>query len=240
MTTPAPNGLFDANLGYVIPPDAGEWTTVSTWADFVQWSMVPASPLIWALDIVDLGEIKTFNLKLITDADGLVSYKIYTSDTGAFAGEETVTTINQNASNITAFTGRYVWIEVFVAATGGPAVLYGVEFEITEQVNKFSLNNIDTSTLGGTASARTLVLPKAVSGVTNIQITPKSVPNYQLDVYVTDYPTCNTVLPRVVSKTSPYQIALIGLDNIARDAVVDILVEYLPEGYMSGNNLLVR
>lgn len=240
MTTPTPNGIFDLDLGYVTAPDTGQWTTVATWADFVQWSMVPASPLIWALDIVDLGAVKTFNLKLITNADGLVSYKIYTSTTGAFAGEEVITTISQNATSIASFSGRYVWIEVFVTATGGPAVLYGVEYEISEQVNKFSLNDIDTATLGGTVAARTLTLPKAVSGVTNIQITPKTVSNYQLDVYVTDYPTCNTVIPRVLSKSSPYQIALIGLDNIARDALVDILVEYLPEGYMSGNNLLVR
>jgi hypothetical protein len=92
--------------------------------------------------------------------------------------------------------------------------LYGIEYAITEQANKFSLNNIDTATLGGTSAARTLVLPKPVSGVTNIQITPKTVANYTLQTYVTDYPTCNTVLPRVVSKTSPYQIALVGLDNV--------------------------
>jgi hypothetical protein len=240
MTTPAPNGIFDQELGYILPPDVGTWTTAATWTDFVQWNMLPASPLIWALDIVDLGSVKKFNLKIVTDADGRVEYKIYTSNTGAFAGEETITTVSTGSTGIAAFTGRYVWIEVFVYATGGVNVLYGVEYSISEEVNKFSLNDIDTSTLGGSASARTLVLPKAVSGVTNIQITPKTVSNYQLDVYVTDYPTCSTVIPRILSKTSPYQIALIGLDNIARDAVVDVLVEYLPEGYMSGNNLLVR
>lgn len=240
MTTPAPNGILDQEIGYVLPPDVGTWTTASTWDNFVQWAMVPASPLRWALDLVDLGSVKTFNLKIITSAEGRVEYKIYTSNTGLFAGEETVTDIATGATAIPAFTAQFVWIEVFVYQTSGVNVLYGVEFEITEQANKFSLNNVDTSTLSGSASARTLTLPKAVSGVTNIQITPKTVPNYQLDMYVTDYPTCNTVIPRVLSKTSPYQIALIGLDNIARDAVVDLLVEYLPEGYMSGNNLLVR
>jgi hypothetical protein len=202
--------------------------------------MAPASPLIWAVDPVDLGTSKTFNLRIQTVADGLVSYKIYTSDTGAFAGEETITTINPGDSGVAAFSGRYLWIEVFVAATSGVNVLYGIEYAISEKPNKFSLNNVDTSTLSGTSSARTLELPKAVSGVTNIQITPRTVANYTLQTYVTDYPTCNTVLPRVLSKTAPYQIALMGLDNVPRDAIVDLLVEYLPEGYMSGNNLLVR
>jgi len=240
MTTPSPNGIFDAELGYVLPPDTGTWTTVSTWADLVQWAMVPASPLRWALDLVDLGSVKTFNLKIITSAEGRVEYRIYTSDTGAFAGEETITDIATGDSAIPAFTAQFVWIEVFVYQTSGVNVLLGVEFEITEQANRFSLNNVDTSTLAGTAAARTLSLPKPVSGVTNIQITPKTVANYTLQTYVTDYPTANTVIPRVISKTSPYQIALIGLDNVPRDAIVDLLVEYLPEGYMSGNNLLVR
>jgi hypothetical protein len=238
--TPSPNGIFDPELGYVLPPDSSTWATgPATWNNFVQWSMSPGT-LIWATDIIDLGISKTFNLKIITLAEGRVEYNVYTSNTGAFAGEETITAISTGESGVAAFTGQYVWIEAFVYATGGVNVLYGIEYEISERPNKFSLNDVNTATLGGSVSARTLTLPKTVSGVTNIQITPKTVSNYQLDVYVTDYPTCNTVIPRVLSKTSPYQIALIGLDNIARDAVVDLLVEYLPEGYMSGNNLLVR
>ena len=239
MTMPNSTGYLDPDSGQVLPPDTGAWTTAATWDAFTSWAMLPGT-LVWAIEPVDLGEIKTFNLKIQADAVGLVSYAIYTSNTGAFAGEETITTINQGATGISAFTARYVWIEVTVTRTAGVNVLNSVDFAISERPNKFSLNNIDTSTLAGTASARTLVLPKTVSAVTNIQITPKTVPNYQLDVYVTDYPTCATVIPRVLSKTAPYQIALIGLDNIARDAVVDLLVEYLPEGYMSGNNLLVR
>jgi hypothetical protein len=240
MTTPSPTGIFDQQLGYVVAPSTGQWSNLSTWSAWDTWDMFPASTLVWALDIVDLGSVKTFNLKLICNCDGLASYKIYLSDTGAFSGEETIIEIDQGDTGIAAFTGRYVWIEVTVTSTGGAPILYGIEYAITEEANKFSLNNIDTSTLGGTVSARTLTLPKPVSGITNIQITPRTVANYTLQTYVTDYPTCNTVLPRVISKTSPYQIALMGLDNVPRDAIVDIIVEYLPEGYMAGNNLLVR
>ena len=239
MTMPNSTGYLDPDSGYVLPPDSGTWTTAATWNSFTQWAMLPGT-LVWAVEPVDLGSVKTFNLKIQTEAVGLVSYNIYTSNTGAFAGEETITAIAQGATGVTAFTARFVWIEVTVTRTAGTNILYSVDFAISEKPNKFSLNDVNTATLGGSTSARTLTLPKTVSGVTNIQITPKTVSNYQLDVYVTDYPTCNTVIPRVLSKTSPYQIALIGLDNIARDAVVDLLVEYLPEGYMSGNNLLVR
>jgi hypothetical protein len=239
MTMPNSTGYLDPDSGYVLPADSGTWTTAATWNAFTSWAMSP-STLVWAVEPVDLGSVKTFNLKIQTEAVGLVSYNIYTSTTGAFAGEETITSIAQGATGVAAFTGRFVWIEVTVTRTAGVNVLYSIDFSITEQANKFSLNDVDTSTLSGTSAARTLTLPKTVSSVTNIQITPKTVANYTLLTYVTDYPTCNTVLPRVLSKTTPYQIALVGLDNVPRDAIVDLLVEYLPEGYMSGNNLLVR
>ena len=240
MTMPTTTGYLDEALGAVVIAGTGAWSNQTNWSTFTSWDMIPASTLVWAVDPVDLGASKTFNLKIICNAQGIVSYRIFTSNTGAFGGEETITSIAQGATGVAAFTAQYVWIEVTVTSTGGAPVLYGVEYAITEQTNKFSLNNINTSTLSGTSAARTLALPKAVSGVTNIQITPRTVANYTLLTYVTDYPTCNTVIPRVLSKTAPYQIALIGLDNVPRDAIVDLLVEYLPEGYMSGNNLLVR
>jgi len=236
---PESTGYLDPDSGQVLPPDTGSWTTAATWDTFTEWAMLPGT-LVWAVEPLDLGSVQTFALKIESDAVGLVSYRIFTSNTGAFAGEETITTINQGATGVVSFTGRFVWIEVTVTKTAGVNVLNSVNFSVVQRINKFSLNDVDTSTLSGTSAARTLTLPKAVSGVTNIQITPKTVANYTLQTYVTDYPTANTVLPRVLSKTTPYQIALVGLDNVPRDAVVDILVEYLPEGYMSGNNLLVR
>jgi hypothetical protein len=239
MTTPSSNGILDLDAGVVLPPDSGAWTTAATWSAFTSWAMTPGT-LTWAVDPVDLGSVQTFALQIQTDAVGLVSYRIFTSSTGEFAGEETITSIAQGATGLASFTGRFIWIEVTVTRTAAVNVLNSVNFSVVQKVNKFSLNDVDTSTLGGTSAARTLVLPKTVSSVTNIQITPKTVANYTLLTYVTDYPTSNTVIPRVLSKTSPYQIALVGLDNVPRNAVVDILVEYLPEGYMSGNNLLVR
>lgn len=240
MTTPAPNGIFDPVQGIVTAPDSGDWTTVTTWADFSQWNATPADPLIWALEPIDLGTSKVFNLKLTTLAAGLVEYKIYTSDTGLFEGEETITTIQQGDEGIAAFSGRYVWIEVFVYATGSANILYGIEYAISEGANRLSINNVDTSTLAGTSSARELALGKTVSAITNIQITPKTVTAYAVDLYVSNTPTSETVIPRVITKTGTPTFALVGIDNQPRDAVVDIIVEYLPEGYMSGNNLLLR
>jgi len=75
--------------------------------------------------------------------------------------------------------------------------------------------------------------------VRNIQITVKEVSDFTLESYVTDYPTSTTLIPRIVSKTAG-TIALVGLDNVPRDGIIDVVAEILPEQYMDGNNLRVR
>lgn len=239
MTIPSTNGIFDGNLNYVICDNEGTWDDLTTWDSFVQWPMSPL-PLIWAVEPIDLGTIKTFNLRIIANANGNVSYRVFTSDTGLFEGEETITTIANDATSVPAFSGKVVWIEVTVTNETGVPLLYGIEYAVSESPNALRLNDVDTSTLSGTSAERTLTFSKTIGGVTNIQITPKTVTAYAVDLYVSNTPTSTTVIPRVISKTSPVKIALVGIDNQPRDAVVDIVVEYLPEGYMSNNNLLLR
>lgn len=241
MTMPNSNGILNLDVGQVFPPDVGTWTTPSTWDDFTQWITQPDT-LTYALDPIDLVSIKNFCLKIQTDAVGLVSYRIFTSDTGAFAGEETITVINQGDTNIPALSGQYVWIEITVTQTAGLNVLNGVNYSIVERANKFSINNVNTADINdGSSQGYVLPLIRSVGTITNVQITPQEVTPFQLDVYVTDYPTSTLVIPHVTAKTSnSVSFALYGLDNKPRDAIVDVLIEYLPEMYMDGNNLLVR
>jgi hypothetical protein len=242
MALPTSTGWLNQRENTVVPNNTGTWADLTSWDTFTQWATEPANPLVYNIfPIIDLGSIQTFNLKIITVATGLVSYSVFTSTTGLFAGEETETVINQGDDGIPAFSGRYVVITVRVTVTGGVNVIQGVEY-ITSQgaVNTISLGDVNTSTLSGTSSARTLTLTRSIGGVTNIQITPKAVASYAVDLYVSSTPTSTTVTPRIISKVEPIQFALVGVDNQPRDAVVDIVLEYLPEGYMSGNNLLVR
>lgn len=175
-----------------------------------------------------------------TSAQGSVEYAVYASDTAAFAGEETVTTISQGDTDVNAFTGQYFYIVATVTNASALPILESMNITTTlGKSTKLTLSDVDTSTLAGSTSARTVDFGRTVSGVKNMQITVKSAPNYTLDTYVTDYPTSNTLLPRIVDKSVP-SIALVGLDNVPRDGVVDIVAEVLPEQYMSGNNLLIR
>lgn len=241
MALPANTGTLDQELSQVLPNNTGTWADLTTWADWTTWITEPVAVMTYVGPVTDLITVRGYCLKIITDAVGTVSYDVYTSNTGAFAGEETVTTIASGDLSVPSFNSRYFAVAVKVAQTAGLNVLNSFEITTTDQTVNMDLNSVDTSTLAGTSSARTLVLPRSVSQIIDLQVTPQAVTAYNLDVYVTDYPSCTTVIPRVVSKSiATPQIALIGLDNIARDAVVDVHIRALPEQYMSGNNLLVR
>jgi hypothetical protein len=237
-----PNGILLETESRVVAPNTGTWADLegSSWSDWRNYTLDAPEYLTYLLEAQDLGSVQDFCLTISTQANGIVDYYVYTSNTGAFTGEETEHEILSGDSGISAFTARYFQVGIRVEKISAAQEIRSVEVRVIASKNKISLDNVNTADLGGTALARTLTLPKPVSAVTNIQITPKSVNEYQLDVYVTDYPDCQTVLPRVVSKTEPYQIALVGLDNTPKDAVVDIVVEFLPEMYMDGLTLRVR
>jgi hypothetical protein len=210
-----------------------------SWNDLVTWNPT-ATELLWISDPIDLTENKTVNLVIETSAQGRVEYDIISSVTGAFSGEETTVVISANTATIPAFSGRYFYIVAKVTNNSGLPILDSMNITTTvNKTTKLTLSDIDTSTLAGTVSARVVDFGRAVSGVKNMQITVKSTPDYTMQVYVTDYPTSNTVIARIVDKTVP-SIALVGLDNVPRDATVDIIAEILPEQFLSGNNLLIR
>jgi hypothetical protein len=241
MALPANTGYLDIDQGIVFPNSTGAWSDYTSWSTWTSWTGTPADPLIWVSDVVDLGQVRSFCLKIVTEAQGQVSYDVYISATGAFAGEETLTSIASGATGVPSFTARWFAVAVKVAATSGVNILNGFEITTTEQTISFDYNGVDTSTLTGTSSARTLTLKRTVSQVIDLQITPQAVTAYNLDVYVTNTPTSTTVIPRIISKgTSTVSFALVGVDNQPRDALVDIKVTATPEQYMSGNNLLVR
>lgn len=240
MALPSNTGYLDELANQVFPNNTGTWADLTTWAEWTTWITEPVTPMVYVSTPVDLGQERSFTLKILTDATGTVDYDIYISDTGEFAGEETLTSITNGETGISSFTGRYYAVAVKVNNTTGNVVLNGFEMIVSDATVAMDLNSVDTSTLAGSNTARQLVLPREVSQIVDMQIQPHAVTGYQLDVYVTDYPTCTTVIPRIVSKGATPTIALVGLDNIPRDGVVDVQIRALPEQYMSGNNLLVR
>jgi hypothetical protein len=232
----------DYGLDVIFPNDTGEWSrTPTTWDTWNTWFLTPANPLIFRTPRQRVMGNLDFNLKIETIANGTVSYEVYTSTTGAFNGEETSTSVAAGASNVSGFHGQYYMIDVVVYQTIGTPTISAVQITATDKTISQTLNDLSTSTLGGTITARQLPITRNFSLITTIDVQAKEVTAYALDLYVSNYATSKTVIPRVVSKnrTTP-TIALMGIDGSNKEGTVDVVVTGLPEQYMSGNNLLIR
>jgi len=243
MALPSVTGTLDPIQNLIVPNDTGTWTGApSTWDDWTTWNFKPVSTLVWLTDMLDLGETKTVNLKIATTANGTIEYDIYSSTTGAFSGEETVTSITADQEDIPAITAQFIIVAVKVTQTRGLNTLEYVEVKANDAKVNILLKDVDLSTLAGSTSSRTLVLPRRVSGIVDIIITPKELSSpYTLDLYVSSTQTSTQLVPKIVSKTrTGPQIALTGLDNQPRNGTVDVSIWALPEMYMQDGNILTR
>jgi hypothetical protein len=243
MAIPNQSGYFDASTNLVRPLSSDTWSAHSglTWDSWTSWD-TPGDTIVWyqpVVDLVSLG-VSNFTLNIETTSTGLVSYKIYTSTTGLFLGEETETIIAQGDTAIPSFSGNFAL--VVVTCTYNNEILTLGTCKITpvaDSVLELRYNSLDTSTLSGSSTSRTLALTQTVSQVVDILITPHAVSSYALDLYVSSTATSTFVVPKIISKTiNGPTFALVGLDNKPRDAIVDIVVLALPSQYMSGNNLV--
>lgn len=236
------NGLFDEPSQKITAPNTGTWADLVSWDEWNTYVTDPPDELFWLTDIQDLGSEQDYCLTVDTQATGLVDYYIYTSNTGAFAGEETEHIILLEAAAVPSFRSRYFQVGVGVELLTVAQEITQITVTVIQSTNRLSVNNLDTSTINdGSTLGLVLPLGRTVGTITNIQITPQECAAFTLDVYVTDNPSSRVVIPTVTSKTGEsVSFTLTGLDNEPRDAVVDVLVEYLPEMFRSGNALRVR
>ena len=216
-------------------------TSGNTWADINSWDNFKSyqpnyREIRWTAPLIDLGSIIYFTLNIETEFDGECYFMIYISDTGLFAGEETEYIIKDGNYNVESFYGRYAYVT---------AVVSGRElrkFKITTNTDKvtYDINNVNTSTLAGSISERTIALPRTVSKITDIFISPKAPTAYAVNLYVSDTATSQVLIPVVKSKdpTSP-TFVLYGIDNDPRDGVVDIKITALPRMVMYAGRLTV-
>ena len=232
---PWKQGLLDATTNTIKADGVSSWSDFTTWGDFRNY-ITTYKQIRWTSDLVDVGEIKAFTMKIETDYDGSLFFIIHVSDTGEFAGEEDQFVIENGNYTIPAFSGRYVYVT---------AVVDGTELRkmnITTNSNKNSRVYADvvTSTLSGTASARLYPTPVPVSKIVEVQIQAKEPTAYAVDLYVSNTATSEVLIPMIISKTtSGVTFALYGIDNVARDGVVDIQMTTMPRQAMISGNLVV-
>jgi len=243
MTIPVTTGYLDPETNEYMPEDQGTWADIAalTWADWEAWTVNPADFMWWVSNPINFDAVQDFNLKIVAEANGIIDYYIYTSTTGEFDGEEVETEILNGAQDVAGFTGRSVIVAAKVNKTVGINKLTGINITATTLPISENLVDVNTSTLSGTVTARQLVLSRNYSKISDISVSCREITAYNLDLYVSNYATSTTLIPRVVSKsrTAP-TIALLGIDGSNKDGIVDVVISGLPQQYMRVNNLLIR
>ena len=227
-------GILDTVSGTIKAAGVSRWNNYTSWNNFSDYRGI-LTEIIWTAPLIDVGELKYFTINTDAEFDGTMSYEIYTSVTGIFQGEETKTTVVNGDFDISAFYGRYVYITARVSGNE----LRKLDITTSSVTQTQTLRDVDTSTLDGTISARVIPLTRPVSRVMNIVISPKTTTAYAVDLYVSSTATSQVVIPMVVSKSSTAPtFALYGLDNQARNGIVDINLEVLPRQIMTAGNIV--
>ena len=252
MALPSTNGVVDTANNAITGPNTGTWsqlgsgTDIATWDEWNIWSTTP-STLTWTTDTLDLGSIQDFNLEVEIEAQGTATYTVYTSTTGAFAGEEVSTVISAGDSNIAAFRGRYaaVIISVPYDSSQGVPQINSVSLRASTTNFNILLTDLNTIDLAGSVSQGfTLDLGRIVSKVRSMRITPLSPePYFTTDYVATDY--IGEPVPAIPSikdkdRTSP-KVTFITDTGTFTNSSFDVEVNVMAEQYVDSNgNLTIR
>lgn len=229
-------GILDSVTGYIKPMSNSRWGSLSgtTWQSWSNFTLTPL-PIIWTSDLVDNGEVRYFTLNLKCETDALVTYVIHSSNTGEFTGEEREYVLTEGDTNIGAFYGRYFYVTVRSQARE----LRTLTIESSNKTVEIFLQDVDTSTLGGTVSNRQITLPRGVSGVSEIAVHPKAATSYPVNLYVSDTATSEVLIPVIKSKSETPSFVMYGIDNDPRDGIVDISIKALPRQALINGSLYV-
>lgn len=229
-------GQLDVNSGTIKAKGSSRWANLTTWSAFNDYITV-RDPIKWTAPVIDIGSIDYFCLSVTTEFTGTnLNLLVHVSDTGVFGGEEDEFFIQDGNLNVTAFYGRYVYVTAIVTGTE----LSRMSVATNTNKTTIKLINVNTSTLSGTASNRVLNMPRPVSTIYDMNIECRYATTYPVNLYVSDTPTSQALIPVVKSKSaSAPAIALYGIDNDPRDGIVDITITALPRMIMTGGNLIV-
>ena len=272
MALPEVTGRFDGTLGYIVPKTSSRWQdlTSSTWASFTSWLPVPADPLVWISNVIDLGEIIDFTITIDSVYTGIIEYDIYTSETGYFGGEEIKTAITRTTTTVPSLYGRYALVAAKVYRSQDINTLRSLTFTAQRKAVELIFPNIDSSSLDGDMSGRILNLGRSVSKILTMSVIGRDTGGTQSNEYfIDDYieigyvravndlyvdtgyfsddtgyvgPSVgNMSWPFVVSKSATAPTFCIR-DQYGDyiDGTVDVIIKALPEQYIVNGQLKTR
>lgn len=252
MSLPLQYGEYDPDTNTYTAVNTGTWANLTAWSEWSDWINLPAEYLTVSSTLEDRGRVSWFNVRTNLVATGAnIVYRVFVSNTGEFAGEETITTILSGASNVQAFYGRYYGVEANVRSPGTRPTI--TEFTVTTTDNTVDIvrGDLVTANLAVVGNSRQIPLDRICSAVTAVQITAHDPSTVSVGTNTADYyletPETNRAVPVITSKsrTGPtFQLVGLGTGltaNMANPVYrVDARVTALPEQYHDGTNLNVR
>lgn len=195
MGLPTSTATIDTTTGYALPRNTGSWGNIVAWDSWKSWNNQRANSMVLVGTITDRGRPGYFNLKTTADVTGNIAYSVYTSNSGAFSGEETISNIAPNTGNIAAFYGRYYTVVATVTDPSGAIELRSLGVTSVDSKFDIELDDLVLGNLSGNIDQKILPLPRPVSAITNIQVTPHYesaeyvdlgyVQNYSVGTYTT-------------------------------------------------------
>ena len=223
MTITVIQGRYEINSDSYQGVSNDDWTDYTDWSTWTTWTQNSAN-LILQLDD-DLGSVAARVPLLNLLSQGTVTIVLKVSSTGAFAGEETTHTFTYDGTALAIPAGQYYRYTVTVATlNGAPPVIEQIESSYTTEYATQQFIQVDTSTLAGTAAARTV--PTTIGTAVTAVITVQNSTAYVDRAYsVPDSFSVSTIAPvaGIVSK-SPLQISLRDHYGVPVDGIVDITV----------------
>lgn len=231
------NGYLDTQSNTVKALGSATWSSLSgkSWRDYTNYIQT-FETIKWTAPLLDLGAVQYFTLNIEADYQGSLYYIIHVSESGEFTGEETEYCVENGNYNVSGFYGRYAYVTAIIQGSE----LRDIKITADTTVKEYIIPNVNSSTLDGSSSNRIIDLPVEVSLIKDIHIQVKAATSYAVNLYVSDTPNSEILIPVVKSKslTAP-SFALYGIDNDARDGIVDISIKALPRQVMYGGNLVV-
>ncbi len=222
MALPISTAYIDPETNSALPLSQTTWASfanVVAWSGWRTWNAQPANSMVVVSSVQDRGVTGYFNIRTTADVTGNIAYSVYTSNSGAFAGEETISNITPNTSNIGAFYGRYFVVAATVSDLSGQIQLRSLNIESTNNRFDIQFNDVDTQNLSAGPDSGTKILPlsRTISAVTNMQVTAHN-PVASSATYM---PTGNGPTGYIVNYTGPSTT----LSNIITSS--NTTVEYL-------------
>lgn len=155
--------------GHLVATDTTTWNDLSTWADWTQWVLTPADPIVYQHTTIDLGAPVPFVPLVSAIASGTVTLEEQHSD-------DDITYTSWAAMSGQLVT-RYVRIRATV--TGSLPIIRQLDIKLNGGATSEEINDLDTSLLAGAyrigAGDIRLPIQKSYSIITQVQVALQNV-----------------------------------------------------------------